>query len=64
VRRIEDDAAATAALAPTVATCDSIAISHALQEALALYVALRQDAPPASPTPGMPRALLGFLEER
>ncbi len=63
VRRIEADAAAAAALQPTMTMLDADAIDAALRNAAELYLALRQDDPPPTPVPLMPEALLAYLQQ-
>jgi len=61
VRRIEQDAQARAALAPTVARYDPADIGRALRCAIALYLELRRADPPPTPTAHMPGALLDLI---
>jgi hypothetical protein len=63
VRRIERDGDATQALRAVVAGHDAASIGVALQHAVRLYLELREDEPPANPTPGMPGLLAPLLAE-
>ncbi|EAP91617.1 putative plasmid-related protein [Oceanicaulis sp. HTCC2633] len=61
VRKL-DDAPGAEALKATLAEADPDAVRNALKAAVTAYLDLRSDAPPAHPAPGMPDALLGFLD--
>ena len=62
VRRIEDIPGAASRLARTIAGPDRMSVRVALECAAALYVELRQAAPPPRPVAHMPRALLDFID--
>ncbi|WP_440959240.1 nucleotidyltransferase domain-containing protein [Oceanicaulis sp. LC35] len=61
VRKI-DEAPGADALKATLASADRDAVRDALRAAIAAYLDLRSDAPPAKPAPGMPDALLAYLD--
>ncbi len=61
VRRIEQDAHATAALTQTVPALDRAAVMLALQRSIGLYVELRKGDPPPAMTSHMPEALHEYI---
>jgi hypothetical protein len=61
VRRIEQDAHATAALTQTVPTLNRAAALLALERSIDLYIELRQVDPPPAMTPHMPEALREYI---
>ena len=61
VRKI-DGAPGADALKATLASADRDAVRDALRAAIAAYLDLRSDAPPAQAAPGMPGALLAYLD--
>jgi hypothetical protein len=61
VRRIETDAAAAERLSRVVAAHDAVSIEAALARAADLYLDLRDDDPPETPTPEMPDGFRRFL---
>jgi predicted nucleotidyltransferase len=63
VRRIEQDADATAALTETVAALDRAAAMRALDRSIGLYIELRQDDPPPAMTSHMPKALRDYIKD-
>lgn len=62
VRRIEQDALATGALAQTVPTLDGAAVRLALERSIDLYEDLRQVDPPPAMAPHMPEALREYIK--
>lgn len=61
VRKL-DDAPGADVLKATLAEADKVAVRDALKAATAAYLDLRADAPPAQAAPGMPGALLAYLD--
>ncbi len=61
VRRIEQDAHATAALTGTVPALDRAAVLLALERSIGLYIELRQVDPPPAATSHMPEALREYI---
>jgi hypothetical protein len=62
VRRIEQDAHATAALTETVPALDRAAALLALKRSIGLYIELRQVEPPPATTSHMPESLRAYIE--
>jgi predicted nucleotidyltransferase len=61
VRRIEQDARATAALTETVPALDKAAALLALERSIGCYIELRRGDPPPAPTSHMPQALRDYI---